>query len=111
MVRMLGHDAEVAYDGPTAISKVYSGSFDVMLCDIGLPRMSGYEVARSLRAEGNSMRLIALTGYAQPEDVSLALDAGFDAHVAKPADPVQIERLLGEHNAPGTVADAPRRAG
>ena len=58
--------------------------------------MSGYDVARALRASGSSgMRLIAVSGYAQPEDVERAAEAGFDQHVAKPPDPDLIERLLG----------------
>ena len=57
--------------------------------------MSGYEVARVLRAEvPNGMLLVALSGYAQPEDVKKAVEAGFDRHLAKPCDPAQIERLL-----------------
>jgi CheY-like chemotaxis protein len=69
---------------------------EVVLCDLGLPGMSGYEVATALRREGLSgTRLIAVSGYAQPEDVSRALEAGFDAHVAKPCDPEQLARLLG----------------
>ncbi len=57
--------------------------------------MSGYEVARALRAERRPVQLFALSGYAQPEDVRKAVEAGFDAHVAKPCDPAEIERLLG----------------
>jgi PAS domain S-box-containing protein len=94
-LRFAGHEVEVAFDGPDAIEKVRLGPPDVVLCDIGLPGMSGYEVARRLRASGaNGMQLIAVSGYAQPEDVKKAIDAGFDGHVAKPCDPEQIERLL-----------------
>jgi len=95
VVKMLGHDVEVAYDGPSAIEKVRTNRPDVVLCDIGLPGMSGYEVARRLRASRvNGIRLIAVSGYAGHEDVSRAVDAGFDEHVAKPCGPEQIERLL-----------------
>ncbi len=67
-----------------------------MLCDIGLPGMSGYEVARELRRDhGHRMRLIAVSGYAQPEDVQRSVEAGFDAHVAKPPDLERLETLLG----------------
>ena len=56
---------------------------------------SGYEVAKALRGAGNNgMQLIAVSGYAQPEDVKRAIEAGFDRHIAKPCDPEQIERLL-----------------
>jgi CheY-like chemotaxis protein len=96
LVVLLGHAAEVAYDGPAAVDKVLATRPDVVLCDIGLPGMSGYEVARTLRARGeDGTRLVAVTGYAQPEDVRRALEAGFDEHVAKPCDPERIEQLLG----------------
>ncbi|HET8539975.1 MAG TPA: PAS domain S-box protein [Anaeromyxobacter sp.] len=94
-LKIAGHEVDVAFDGPTAIEKVRTSSPDVVLCDIGLPGMSGYEVARRLRASGaNGVQLIAVSGYAQPEDVRKAVEAGFDAHVAKPCDPETIERLL-----------------
>ena len=66
-----------------------------MLCDLGLPGMSGYEVAKALRAEGaDGLQLIAVSGYAQPEDVRKAFEAGFDAHVSKPCHTEEIERLF-----------------
>ena len=96
VVSMLGHAVEVAYDGPSAVEKAGATAPDVVLCDLGLPGMSGYDVARALRAGGaRALQLVAVTGYAQPEDVQRALEAGFDAHVAKPCDAHEIERLLG----------------
>jgi CheY-like chemotaxis protein len=66
-----------------------------VLCDIGLPGMSGYELAKRIRERvTNGIRLIAVSGYAQPDDIKKAIDAGFDAHIAKPADPAVIDRLL-----------------
>jgi CheY-like chemotaxis protein len=95
MVRMLGHDAEVVYDGPAAVRRAGEYHPDVVLCDLGLPGMDGYEVAHELRAaRGSDVRLIAISGYAQPDDVTRAGEAGFDEHVAKPCGPEQIERLL-----------------
>jgi len=95
LVRLFGHDAEVAFDGASAVAKARAGGFDVVLCDIGLPGMSGYEVAKALRADaGKPVRLIAVSGYAQPEDVQRSMEAGFDAHVAKPPDPARLEALL-----------------
>jgi CheY-like chemotaxis protein len=95
MVRMLGHDVEVAYDGPTAVRRAGEYHPDVVLCDIGLPGMDGYAVAHELRAaRGPNVRLVAVSGYAQPEDVTRATQAGFDEHVAKPCGAEQIERLL-----------------
>jgi PAS domain S-box-containing protein len=96
IVEMLGHEAEVAYDGPSALEKARVSPFDVVLCDIGLPGMSGYEVARALRGAGRTgLLLVAVTGYAQPEDVKTAVDAGFDRHLAKPVSVDGVERLLG----------------
>jgi CheY-like chemotaxis protein len=94
VVEMLGHAAEVAYDGPSALEKARDSRPDVVLCDIGLPTMSGYEVAQALRAGAHAAQLFAVTGYAQPDDVKRAVDAGFDGHVAKPVHLEDIERLL-----------------
>jgi CheY-like chemotaxis protein/anti-sigma regulatory factor (Ser/Thr protein kinase) len=95
VVEMLGHAAEVAYDGASALEKARAKSPDLVLCDIGLPGMDGYEVARRLRALGaDGMRLVALSGFAKSEDVRRATEAGFDAHIAKPCDAAEIQRLL-----------------
>jgi PAS domain S-box-containing protein len=96
VIRMFGQDVEVAHDGPTAVTRARAHRPDLILCDIGLPGMSGYEVARTLRADPTlaTTRLVALSGYAQPEDRQEAADAGFDQHLAKPADPSAIEQLL-----------------
>jgi CheY-like chemotaxis protein len=96
LVKMFGHEVEVARDGPSALERALARRPDVVFCDIGLPGMSGYEVAKVLRANHEKgIRLIAVSGYAQPEDVKRASEAGFDGHVAKPPDPAQIERLIG----------------
>jgi PAS domain S-box-containing protein len=95
LVQMQGHDAEVAHDGPHALALARAHPPDVVLCDIGLPGMDGYQVARALRAQGaQAYRLIAVSGYAQPEDVAAAAAAGFDRHVAKPLDPEKLASLL-----------------
>jgi CheY-like chemotaxis protein/anti-sigma regulatory factor (Ser/Thr protein kinase) len=94
-VRMLGHEVDVAYDGRSAVASALARRPSVVLCDIGLPGMSGYDVARALRTTlGDSLRLVAVSGYAQPEDVEDALAAGFEAHVAKPPDLTRVEHLL-----------------
>jgi CheY-like chemotaxis protein len=97
LVGLLGHDVEIAHDAFHALAKVADEVPDVVLCDIGLPGMDGYELARQLRAltARYEVRLVALSGYAQPEDVARALEAGFDAHVAKPPDPERLAGLLG----------------
>jgi PAS domain S-box-containing protein len=95
IVEMLGHHADVAYDGPGALRMAEETRYDVILCDLGLPGMSGYEIAAALRkGRGREMQMFAVSGYAQPEDLARAVDAGFDGHVAKPPDPHQIARLL-----------------
>jgi CheY-like chemotaxis protein/two-component sensor histidine kinase len=105
LVRMLGHEAATAFDGPGALSAARADPPDVVLCDIGLPGMDGYAVARALRAEmGARVRLVAVSGYAQAEDRERALDAGFDAHVAKPADPERIAQVLDGGEPPGAEA-------
>jgi CheY-like chemotaxis protein len=95
LVELLGHDVALAYDGPGALELARRIAPDLVLCDIGLPGMDGYEVARRLRQGGaRDLALVAVSGYAQPEDVARALEAGFDAHVAKPPDPEKLAGLL-----------------
>jgi signal transduction histidine kinase len=95
LVALFGHTTSIAHDGPSALEMARASVPDVILCDIGLPGMSGYDVAHALRAEVDGKpRLIAVSGYARPEDVRRAIEAGFDAHVAKPPDPAEINRLL-----------------
>ena len=107
LVALFGHEVAVVFDGPSAVAHAAAHRPEVILCDIGLPGMDGYEVARSIRAaQDGAVRLVALSGYAQPEDVQRAAEAGFDEHVAKPADPDHLERLLAGPTAPGP--DAPR---
>ena len=84
-----------AYNGMCALARVRACRPDVVLCDLGLPELSGYDFAKIVRREQpGAIRLVAISGYAQPEDVRRSLEAGFDAHVAKPAQPADIERLL-----------------
>ena len=92
VLELLGHIVKVALTGPKGIEIARSFNPDIVLCDIGLPGMDGHEVARALRAEPphRRVRLIALTGYASPDDVAKAGRSGFDAHLAKP---VKVETL------------------
>jgi CheY-like chemotaxis protein len=94
LVELFGHVVEVAHDGPSAIAKARSSRHDVIFCELGLPGMSGYDVARALRAASVNGRIVAVSGYAQPQDLRKAAEAGFERHVAKPPDPDEIERLL-----------------
>jgi signal transduction histidine kinase len=96
LLRMKGHDVQTVEDGPSALAMVRSEPPDVALIDIGLPQMDGYEVARRLRAElpPDRLRLIAMTGYGQATDRAHSLEAGFDAHIVKPASAETIMRAI-----------------
>jgi signal transduction histidine kinase/CheY-like chemotaxis protein len=94
LVNMLGHAAQVAYDGPSAIRIALGHPPDVVLCDLGMPGMNGYEVARTLRSQHKDIRLIAVTGYTRAQDAAEATAAGFEAYVTKPPPPDTIKALL-----------------
>jgi CheY-like chemotaxis protein len=93
---MKGHDVMTVEDGPSALRVIRAEHPDVALIDIGLPEMDGYEVARQLRRDlaPGRLRLIAMTGYGQATDKARALEAGFDAHIVKPASADKIMRAL-----------------
>jgi CheY-like chemotaxis protein len=91
-----GHQVEEAADGLEAVERAAILRPEVVLVDIGLPGLDGFEVARRLRASlGSSPLLIALTGYGQPEDRRRSRDAGFDVHLVKPVTPEQLAAALG----------------
>src|SRR3954464_457593 len=97
LLELSGHRVRVAHDGVAGLEALLSGSTQVALIDIGLPRMDGYELARRMRAslEGHSRPvMVALTGYGLPEDRSRALAAGFDEHLTKPIDASALARVL-----------------
>jgi signal transduction histidine kinase len=95
LLRMKGHEVTVVEDGPSAVRVITAEKPDVALIDIGLPDMDGYEVARQLRRDmTHRVRLIAMTGYGQATDRATALQAGFDAHIVKPASADKIMRAL-----------------
>ncbi len=94
-LRQLGHKIEVAEDGPTGLEKLLTSPPDIALIDIGLPGISGYEIARQARQIlGSRVYLVALTGYGQAEDKERALAAGFDVHLTKPPDFVDLQNVL-----------------
>jgi len=96
LLSLSGHDARTAADGPQALALAADFAPEFVFCDLGLPGISGYEVARLLRArpEGQHMILAALTGYGDTADREKSLQAGFDAHLVKPVDPRVIESFL-----------------
>ena len=97
------HEVALAFTGREALTKARTFHPDLVVCDLGLPEMTGYEVARAMRAdpELRSLPLIALSGYALPEDFERSRDAGFDRHLAKPMDFEVLARVVGEFRRPG----------
>ena len=92
----MGHDAEVATTGPSAVAAARRRCPEVVLLDLGLPGLDGFEVARRLRQEhGEAVFIIAVTAYATENDLERARAAGCELHLVKPADPRFIESLLG----------------
>jgi CheY-like chemotaxis protein len=92
-----GHEVAVAHQGHEGLAKAREFRPDVILCDIGLPGMDGYQVARAIRDDEGlaPVFLVALTGYALPDDLERAAQAGFDRHIAKPPSLEAIEEILG----------------
>jgi len=97
--RAMGQQVEVAYDGPEALEAADRFRPDVILLDLGLPGMSGFEVAQRLRrrAEFRGTLLVAVTGWSQEEDRRRSKEVGFDLHLVKPVEPKAIRELLTEH--------------
>jgi CheY-like chemotaxis protein len=91
-----GHEVRTFYDGPSAIVGAAEFLPNLVLLDIGLPEMNGYETARELRrsSAGRAMTLVAFTGYGQDEDRRRVREAGFDHHLVKPLDPAVLEKIL-----------------
>lgn len=96
LVKTVGHRVQVAYDGPSALLAAQVQKPDVVLLDIGLPKVDGYHVACRLReqAETKDATIIAVTGYGTEGDKALAMAAGFDFHVLKPASASELFRLF-----------------
>jgi signal transduction histidine kinase/CheY-like chemotaxis protein len=96
LLRADGHRVAVAHDGESAVSMFQRLDSDVVLLDIGMPRMSGYEVAKSIRASptSNNVLLIAITGWGQSSDRARSAAAGFDHHMTKPVDFSELTKLL-----------------
>ena len=90
-----GHDVRALYDGPSAIAAAAEFKPRVVLLDIGLPKMNGYEVAARLRKSASDpLILVAFTGYGQDEDRKRVREAGFDHHLVKPLEPTELEKIL-----------------
>lgn len=114
MLGLMGHETATARDGIEAVEKAASFRPEVVLLDIGLPGMNGYEVALRIRAQlwGRKTVLVALTGWGQDEDKRRAEAAGFDVHLTKPVDPEVLQGLLAKWHSAGdvrTAREAPAR--
>jgi signal transduction histidine kinase/ActR/RegA family two-component response regulator len=98
LLQLLGNDVSVAYDGEDALKMAIELKPEVVLLDIGLPKLNGYEVARQIRMEpwGSTPVLVAITGWGQTEDIDLSRQAGFDHHVVKPVDTDALLKLIQE---------------
>ena len=96
LLETLGHEVRVVHDGPSALAIVDDFAPEVVILDIGLPGMSGFDVARELRmrAVTKTALLIALTGYGADSDKQEARDAGFDHHLVKPVSFTAIETVI-----------------
>jgi CheY-like chemotaxis protein len=106
-LRMHGYEARVALDGPSALGAVEDGQPDVVLLDIGLPGIEGYEVARRVRekARGRNPFIIAVTGHGRDEDLRRCSEVGIDLHLQKPVDFECLQTLLKRFE--GIVLPAP----
>ena len=98
LLKLTGHETHTAHDGLEAVEAAATFRPDVVLLDIGLPKLNGYEAARRIREQpwGKDMVLVALTGWGQEEDRQRSREAGFDAHMVKPVDPAALTKLLAE---------------
>jgi CheY-like chemotaxis protein len=103
LLELAGHEVRVAHLGQTAMYLAQTFRPHVALLDIGMPDLSGYEVARALRLEpwATNLQLIALTGWGKDDDRRRALEAGFDHHLTKPIDPDQLGNLIAGKSQPG----------
>jgi two-component system CheB/CheR fusion protein len=96
LLQIWGHEIRVAHSGPDALQAAEAFQPDIVLLDIGLPGMSGYEVARQLRQQPRFQRtvLAAITGYGQEQDRRQSGQAGFDHHLTKPVAPATLQELM-----------------
>jgi len=96
MLSMMGHDTRTAHDGEAALTTAEAFRPQVVLLDIGLPKLNGYEVAQRIRQQewGTSMFLVAVTGWGQEEDRRRSEDVGMNLHMVKPVEPSALDRML-----------------
>ncbi|HXY41943.1 MAG TPA: ATP-binding protein, partial [Vicinamibacteria bacterium] len=107
LLQLEGHEVAVAHDGREGLDRVRELRPELVLCDVGLPQMDGYAVARAIRQDPQlrEVRLVALSGYALPDDLRRAEEAGFERHLAKPASREQLRALFTSYR-PGSPTTA-----
>jgi CheY-like chemotaxis protein len=112
LLELFGHEVQTVGDGVTAVERAAAWSPDVVLLDIVLPGLDGYDVARRLRRQEQGRRafLVAITGLGQPSDRRRSHEAGIDVHLVKPVDPELLRRLLESQGGPAMPA-AEQRTG
>lgn len=98
MLSMMGHETRTAHDGEAAVVTAEAFRPQVVLLDIGLPKLNGYEVAQRIRQQdwGASMFLVAITGWGQEEDRRRSEDVGMNLHMVKPVEPGALDRVLAD---------------
>jgi CheY-like chemotaxis protein len=98
LLELSNHEVLIAHDGEQALTMARDAMPEAMILDIGMPRITGDQVARAVRHEpwGAHVLMVAVTGWGQPEDKERASAAGFDHHLTKPVDVEQMEKLLGD---------------
>jgi CheY-like chemotaxis protein len=98
LLRLFGHEVDVALDGEQALVLAPQRRPDVVLLDLGMPRMDGHEVARRMRAApwGAPMKIVALSGFGDGDDRARSLEAGCDDHLVKPVSPADLEAVLAD---------------
>ena len=112
ILSLMGHQVRAAHDGKAALALLQRMQPDVAILDIGLPDIDGFELGRAVRRQGFRGAMLALTGYGQERDRQKALDAGFDQHLTKPVDVVELQRAIADADARGrALADSPDSAG
>ena len=96
LMELMGHEVHTAYSGEEAVLAAAKFQPDLVLLDIGMPKLNGYDACRHIREQpwGKGMFLIALTGWGQEQDRRRADQAGFNAHIVKPVDPGALVKLL-----------------
>jgi len=96
LLKLYGHEVQSARDGEEAVLAAWKNPPDVVLLDIGLPKLDGWQVARRLREPPRPKRLllVAISGYGRPEDRQHSQEAGIDLHLLKPLDPDHLQNLL-----------------